>query len=149
AAEHDMVVGATSHLPHIIAAALVNQVSSYNNVNEHYSQLTAGGFRDVTRIASGDPIIWRDILLNNRSVLLKLLKDWQQRMDHFAAMLEAADGESIQQQFLNAGAFRSQLPERRKGIITSLYDLYVDVPDHPGVIGQIASLLGTKGINLS
>ncbi len=69
AVQHDDIVGAISHLPHIIAVALVNQIAGYNESNELYRSLAAGGFRDITRIASSDPLIWRDILLNNREVM--------------------------------------------------------------------------------
>ncbi|OBZ18769.1 prephenate dehydrogenase [Bacillus sp. FJAT-27264] len=146
---HDEIVGAISHLPHIIAVALVNQIHAYDNKDSLYSTLAAGGFRDITRIASSDPVIWRDILLNNRSVMLRLLKDWNQEVDAFIGLLEAGDGTGIEQAFHEANSFRSQLPERRKGIITPLFDLHIDVPDHPGIIGRIATELGDQGINLS
>ncbi|CAM3395230.1 prephenate dehydrogenase [Marinicrinis lubricantis] len=146
---HDDIVGAISHLPHIIAVALVNQVASYHEQNDLYGRLAAGGFRDITRIASSDPVIWRDILTNNKEVLLHLLKDWQAEIDRFVKMLENGDGEAISAEFERANRFRSGLPERRKGMITSLFDVYVDVPDHPGVIGHIASELGTQQISLS
>jgi len=149
AREHDDVVGAISHLPHIIAVELVNQISGYNDESDLYSRLAAGGFRDITRIASSDPVIWRDILLHNRPVLLRLLRDWNERIDRFVRMLEAGDGESIAREFALAGEFRSRLPERRKGVIMPMHDLYVDIPDHPGAIGQIATLLGEHQINLS
>lgn len=149
AREHDDIVGAISHLPHIIAVALVNQVRGYNETNPLYRNLAAGGFRDITRIASGEPTIWRDILVNNRKVLLQLLSDWNQGISRFIELLENSDGEGIAEQFRVAGEFRSQLPERRKGMITSLFDIYVDIPDHPGIIGQITTLLGNAKINLS
>ncbi|XID94328.1 prephenate dehydrogenase [Paenibacillaceae bacterium WGS1546] len=149
AEQHDDIVGAISHLPHMIAVALVNQIAGYNETNELYMRLAAGGFRDITRIASSDPVIWRDILLSNRDVLLKLVRDWQDGMDRFAELLERKDGEGIAEQFGAAGRFRGQLPERRKGMITSLYECYVDVPDHPGIIGKIATELGHAKINLS
>lgn len=149
AREHDDIVGAISHLPHIIAVALVNQVRGYNETNPLYQNLAAGGFRDITRIASSEPMIWRDILVNNKDVLLKLLKDWNLEMSRFIKLLEQNDGEGIAEQFRVAGEFRSQLPERRKGMITSLFDIYVDIPDHPGIIGQITTLLGNARINLS
>jgi prephenate dehydrogenase len=149
AVQHDDIVGAISHMPHIIAVALVNQIAGYNESNELYSNLAAGGFRDITRIASSDPLIWRDILLSNREVLLKLLRDWQGEIDGFSAMLEQSDGDGLADQFRRAGQFRSRLPERRKGMITSLYECYVDVPDHPGIIGKIATELGQARINLS
>jgi prephenate dehydrogenase len=149
AMQHDDIVGAISHLPHMIAVALVNQIAGYNDTNELYRRLAAGGFRDITRIASSDPLIWRDILLNNREVMLKLIGDWQDEMGRFAALLIQGDGEGVAEQFRRAGQFRSQLPERRKGMITSIYECYVDVPDHPGIIGKIATELGQAKINLS
>ncbi|MFC5467754.1 prephenate dehydrogenase [Cohnella suwonensis] len=149
AVQHDDIVGAISHLPHMIAVALVNQIAGYNETNELYRTLAAGGFRDITRIASGDPYIWRDILLNNRDVMLKLVKEWQEGMERFAGLISREDGDGIAEEFRRAGDFRSQLPERRKGMITSLYECYVDVPDHPGIIGKIATELGQAKINLS
>lgn len=146
---HDEIVGAISHLPHMIAVALVNQVRGYSEQNSLYESLAAGGFRDITRIASSDPVVWRDILVNNRGVLLSLLRDWSAETAKFAQMLENADGEAIEEAFRMAGQFRSQMPERRKGMIQSIYDCYVDVPDHPGIIGKIASELGENRINLS
>ncbi|MCM3040139.1 prephenate dehydrogenase [Paenibacillus motobuensis] len=147
--QHDEIVGAISHLPHIIAVALVNQVCDYNASNGLYRTLAAGGFRDITRIASSDPIIWRDILLSNRDVVLSLLKDWNEEIGGFISMLEGRNGEGIVDSFVKANRFRSELPERRKGMISSLFDLYIDVPDHPGIIGQITTELGDQNINLS
>ncbi|QAY66151.1 prephenate dehydrogenase [Paenibacillus protaetiae] len=149
AVSHDQIVGAISHLPHMIAVALVNQIRGYNETNPLYESLAAGGFRDITRIAASDPVVWRDILINNRSVLLKLLQDWNAETARFMHMLETEDGEAIQQAFLEAGRFRSRMPERRKGVIHSTYDCYVDVPDHPGIIGKITTELGNNSINLS
>lgn len=149
AAQHDDIVGAISHLPHIVAVALVNQIAKYHEDNELYGRLAAGGFRDITRIASSDPVIWRDILINNRSVLLKILQDWNREMNEFIELLQKEDGDGIETQFLKASTFRAGLPERRKGVISSLFDVYVDVADHPGVIGQITSQLGMHQISLS
>lgn len=149
AVEHDQIVGAISHLPHIIAALLVNQIRGYHEDNPLYGSLAAGGFRDITRIASSDPILWRDILINNREVLLELLSDWQQETERMIGILQRADGPAVQEAFELAGEFRSRLPERRKGMIHSLYECYVDVPDHPGIIGRIATELGNHRINLS
>ncbi|MBG9793647.1 prephenate dehydrogenase [Paenibacillus dendritiformis] len=147
--EHDAVVGAISHLPHIVAVALVNQVEQYNEDNSLHEVLAAGGFRDITRIASSDPVIWRDILLNNRDILLQMLQDWKANTEQFINLLQRRDGEGIMRQFAKAGEFRSRMPERRKGVLLGLHDLYMDVPDTPGIIGKIATELGKHHINLS
>jgi prephenate dehydrogenase len=146
---HDEIVGAISHLPHIIAVALVNQIRGYNESNALYSLLAAGGFRDITRIASSEPVVWRDILINNRHVLLRLLQDWNAEIARFADMLERQDGDAIELAFKEAGGFRSIMPERRKGMIQSVYECYIDVPDQPGIIGKITTELGNSRINLS
>ncbi|AOZ91357.1 prephenate dehydrogenase [Paenibacillus crassostreae] len=146
---HDEIVGAVSHLPHIIAVALVNQISDYNESNMLYRRLAAGGFRDITRIASSDPVIWRDILLNNNEVMLRLLEDWNKGISIFIDMLKGSNGQAIEEAFQKANAFRNELPEGRKGMITPLFDLYLNVPDHPGIIGKIATELGSEQINLS
>ncbi|TCZ81202.1 prephenate dehydrogenase [Paenibacillus albiflavus] len=146
---HDQIVGAISHLPHIIAVALVNQICDYHEQEPLYKSLAAGGFRDITRIASSDPVIWRDILINNKKVLLELLSNWNDQISDFVQLLEDSNGDGIEVQFKKANQFRKGIRERRKGIIAPQYDIYLDIPDHPGVIGAIATELGNHQINLS
>lgn len=88
-------------------------------------------------------------MLSNRDVLLGLLKDWNSQMTAFTDMLEHKNGEGIEEAFRQAREFRSILPERRKGMISPLFDLYTDVQDAPGMIGKIATELGANDINLS
>ncbi|GAA4708960.1 prephenate dehydrogenase [Brevibacillus fulvus] len=147
--EHDQIVGAVSHFPHIMAAVLVNQVARFNDQNEWYKRLAAGGFRDITRIASSSPRMWRDILLNNKHHLLKIAADWRNALDEIMAKVETADREQIEEFFRQARDFRDGLPERQKGAMQPLYDLYIDIPDHPGEIGRITTLLGAKQINIT
>ncbi|MEW9669761.1 prephenate dehydrogenase [Ammoniphilus sp. 3BR4] len=147
--EHDRIVGAISHFPHIIAAALVNQVDRYSEHTPWYNRLAAGGFRDITRIASSNPRMWRDILLHNRKVMLSLAEDWKKVLDEIIGFVKESDGQGIENFFREARDFRNQLPERKKGAIAPLYDLYVDVPDTPGVIGKITTLLGHKQISIT
>jgi prephenate dehydrogenase len=149
AQEHDRIVGAISHFPHIIAAALVNQVAGYNDENHWFHRLAAGGFRDITRIASSNPRMWRDILLNNRSVMLQLAEDWKQELDRMMALVEAVDPSGIENYFARAKSFRDQLPEKQKGALPNYFDLYVDIPDHPGEIGKITTLLGQYEISIT
>ncbi|WP_157729509.1 prephenate dehydrogenase [Tumebacillus algifaecis] len=106
---HDEVVAAISHVPHIIAAQLVEQVAKLSLESESgalYARLAAGGFRDVTRIASGNPLIWRDIVLSNRDVIRDLLQGWQQSIHHFLGMLEQEAGPEIENFFSKAAEFR-------------------------------------------
>lgn len=78
--KHDRVLAAISHLPHMVAYSLVNAVGGYDRFDENILRYSAGGFRDFTRIASSDPVMWRDIALMNRDATLEM-------MDHFAGSL--------------------------------------------------------------
>ncbi|MCF6093373.1 prephenate dehydrogenase [Microaerobacter geothermalis] len=146
---HDEVVGAISHFPHVIASGLVNLVAKYDQKNPWYQRLAAGGFRDITRIASSNPRMWRDVLLSNREVLLQLMEDWNRLMEDIKESILEGDGLSIESFFEEAKNFRNGLPERKKGALPPLYDLYVDIPDHPGIIGKVTTLLGHHEISLT
>lgn len=146
---HDQVVGAVSHFPHILASALVNLVADYDDENAWHARLAAGGFRDITRIASSNPRMWRDILLHNRDHLLKIAQDWSAALQDVMQLVEKADPDGIEQFFQSARDFRDGLPERKTGALPPLFDLYIDIPDHPGEIGRITTLLGAKQINIT
>ncbi|MDH3673062.1 MAG: prephenate dehydrogenase/arogenate dehydrogenase family protein, partial [Gammaproteobacteria bacterium] len=79
-AEHDEVLAVCSHLPHVLAYALVDLLVRRDDHKTTFD-LAAGGFRDFTRIASSDPTMWHDICLANRDALVKVLKDYQQNLD--------------------------------------------------------------------
>lgn len=150
AAHHDRIVGAISHLPHIIAAGLVNVVGNYNEENEWFHRLAAGGFRDLTRIGASHPVMWRDILLSNRNALLKLMDDWIEKMEEVRSAISDGEQEQIEVFFSRSRRLRQQLPDKkRRGILEPRYECHVDVPDQPGVIGKIATLLGDENINIS
>jgi prephenate dehydrogenase len=75
--KHDRVLAAISHLPHMVAYALVNAVDAYDRYDESILEYSAGGFRDFTRIASSDPIMWRDIALTNREALVEMMEQFE------------------------------------------------------------------------
>jgi len=148
AGAHDRVVAAISHVPHLIAAALVNQVADLSTSDEAYLQLAAGGFRDITRIASSDPLLWRDITLENREEILRLIADWDERLHLLASWMDTGDGAALEQFFESARAFRDLLPARSVGALRSTFSITVSVPDVPGVIGDVASLLGGHQVSI-
>ncbi|MBP2099693.1 prephenate dehydrogenase [Enterococcus rivorum] len=148
ASEHDAITGMLSHLPHIIAAGLVNQSKVFNLEHPRSRQLAAGGFRDITRIASSDPQMWTDILLSNKAPLLKLIDDWQQEMSEVSKWISQDNKEAIFQFFYEAKETRNQMPVHKEGAIPAFHDLFVDVPDVPGVIAQITGILGEARLSL-
>ncbi len=147
---HDRIVGAISHLPHIIAAGLVNVVGNYNEENEWFHRLAAGGFRDLTRIGASHPIMWRDILLSNQQELLCLMDDWVQKMQEIRDAIKNGRQQTIEDFFKRSRKLRQQLPDKkRKGILKPRYECFVDIPDQPGSIAQVATLLGKENVNIS
>lgn len=146
--EHDKITGMLSHLPHVIAAGLVNQSKVFNEAHPGAKQLAAGGFRDITRIASSDPEMWTDILLNNKDILLELISGWQTEMNQVSHWLETSNQEAIFQFFYEAKETRNQMPVHKEGAIPAFYDLFVDIPDVPGVIAEVTGILGKKELSL-
>ncbi|PLS16343.1 prephenate dehydrogenase [Bacillus sp. M6-12] len=146
---HDQLAGVISHFPHIIAAGLVNQARSSTLDQDLVTRLAAGGFRDITRIASSSPAMWRDILLQNQEVILSLMESWQTEMANIKSLVEDRDSDGIYQFFDEARKFRDSLPAKSKGAIPAFYDLYVDVPDYPGVISEITGYLAEERISIT
>lgn len=107
-AHHDKVLAATSHLPHMLAFALVHQLS---NMNEHEEifRYAAGGFRDFTRIASSDPVMWRDVCIANAASLQDLIEQYQRELEQVAKAIEAGDAEQLLRLFSRAKSERDSL----------------------------------------
>jgi prephenate dehydrogenase len=98
---HDRALGAVSHLPHVLAFALVDFVSRDGDAERLFS-LAAGGFRDFTRIASSSPEMWRDICLANRDALCTLVEDYRRELAELVTLLERADGQGLERLFNHA-----------------------------------------------
>jgi prephenate dehydratase/prephenate dehydrogenase len=92
--QHDEVLAATSHLPHLLAFALVDSLSQQGSSDEIF-RFAAGGFRDFTRIAASDPDMWRDIFLSNADALCAILKEFETDLTELKSAIKAADAEQI------------------------------------------------------
>ena len=97
--KHDRVLGAISHLPHMVAYALVNAVDNYDRYDENILRYSAGGFRDFTRIASSDPTMWRDIALTNRAALLEMMEQFERYFLELKADIAQGEGEKLYEFF--------------------------------------------------
>jgi prephenate dehydrogenase len=146
--EHDMLVAAASHLPHLVAVSLCNAINGLSADNEKILPLLAGGFRDTTRVASGSPEMWRDILLSNREPISRVLGQFADSLQFLRARLDNADPGELIDMFHGAKEFRDSIPQRGLGALESDYELLVDVADRPGVLGEITTALGNAGINI-
>ncbi len=107
-AHHDKVLAATSHLPHMLAYTLVHHLSNLND-HEEIFRYAAGGFRDFTRIASSDPVMWRDVCLANGDALLDLIEQYQHELDQVAAAIRARDADELLKLFGRAKSERDSL----------------------------------------
>jgi len=106
AQHHDEVLAATSHLPHLLAYQLVNSLAALEDKREIFAY-AAGGFRDFTRIAASDPVMWRDICLQNRDAILPVLDQYLSDLQALRTTLaEANSGERLQQVFSEAQAVK-------------------------------------------
>ncbi len=105
---HDKVLAATSHLPHMLAFSLVSHLSKMSDQDEIFNY-AAGGFRDFTRIASSDPVMWRDICLANGDALLELISGFKNELDQIANAIQNQDPQALFELFRDSKHTRDQL----------------------------------------
>ncbi|MGO0122430.1 prephenate dehydrogenase/arogenate dehydrogenase family protein [Desulfothermobacter acidiphilus] len=145
---HDYYVAAVSHLPHCLASALCNLIAGLPE-RDKLLPLAAGGFRDTTRVAAGDPLLWRDILLSNTEPLSLFLSRLREILRELEALLTAGKREELEMWLRRAQNLRREVPAKSKGYLPELHEVVVTVPDRPGVIAHLTSLLAEKGINIA
>ncbi len=108
---HDAVFATVSHLPHLVAYALMDAVLGTERGGERL-RFSAGGLRDFTRVAGSDPVMWRDIFLMNRAPLLEVVAGYQAALDRFARAIRENDGAALEAQLRRARAAREELFHR-------------------------------------
>lgn len=107
AEEHDFIFGAVSHLPHIVAYALMNTLGALRTPNGcEVTAYSGAGLRDITRIASSDPVMWRDICLSNRNHSLDLIDRFQNKLEGIRSTIERGDGQELKKEFIAANKYR-------------------------------------------
>ena len=104
---HDLVLGITSHVPHLIAFNIVNTAAHLERVTDkEVIKFSAGGFRDFTRIAASDPVMWRDVFLNNKDAVLEMLGRFSEDLLTLQRAIRYGDGETLERMFTEARAVR-------------------------------------------
>jgi cyclohexadieny/prephenate dehydrogenase len=121
AEHHDLVLAITSHVPHLIAYNIVNTARHLERVTDtEVIKFSAGGFRDFTRIAASDPVMWRDVFLNNKEAVLEMLARFSEDLTALQRAIRFGEGETLHKLFVEARA-------TRRGIIEAGQD--TDAPD--------------------
>lgn len=109
---HDMVLAITSHVPHLIAYNIVNTAAHLERVTDReVIKFSASGFRDFTRIAASDPVMWRDIFLNNREAVLEMLGRFSEDLTALQKAIRYGDGDTLFELFANARTMRRGIIE--------------------------------------
>ncbi|MCL5291524.1 MAG: prephenate dehydrogenase [Actinobacteria bacterium] len=145
---HDEAVAFISHLPHLVSAALMNVAASETKQRENLLMLTAGGFRDTTRIAAGNTRLWVDICLENRKAIAHAIRHFQGELSRYLDAMESLDAKALTGYLEEARRARLSLPSILDKRMAELYELYVPVLDKPGVISEITLTVGAAGVNI-
>ena len=142
---HDRIAAAVSHVPHLLAIALMTMGQRLSEQDPQLLHLAAGGFRDMTRIASAPYDMWRDIFATNSDAIGETLRTFREE-------LEILEQETLSDcalaRFCAASELRSQIPANSKGFLNPLADCVVSAVDEPGFIARIATLLADASINI-
>lgn len=146
--EHDRVVAAISHLPHLIASSLVNLVKHNDSKSEYMKTIAAGGFKDITRIASSSPEMWEQICMTNNVNISEMLGLYIEDLKTVQKELDTKNGQAINNMIAESRDYRDNLDEHNNSIIQRSYSVYCDIIDESGAIATIATILATNGVSI-
>ena len=145
---HDEMVAVVSHVPHLAAASLMGLAADGAAEHAALLRLAAGGFRDMTRIASGHPDIWLDICDQNRDAIVSALDRLIDRLGEMRTIVDSVDRHGLLDRLQRARLARSNLPSRITRPET-LAEVRIPIPDRPGAAAEIFTLAAREGINIA
>ncbi|QUH24834.1 prephenate dehydrogenase [Serpentinicella alkaliphila] len=144
--KHDKIVARISHTPHLMAVILANLLDFDKNIS--YIPYVGGGFRDTTRIASGNPDMWRDIFLSNKEELISSIESCEILIKEFKDLLVKDDSRTMDELLRKAKLIRESIPKHRKDSMPQVFEVFIGVEDKPGMLGDLTRLLGEQKINI-
>ena len=147
AKQHDIIAASVSHLPQLVSIALVN-TASLKTDNYNFLDLAAGGFRDMTRIASSDFTIWESIINENHDEILIALEKFQHELINIQRDIKEKNFDSLRKKFIDANISRNEIPTNTKGFLTPLFNVYIFVKDEPGVLSKVTGALYKNNLNI-
>lgn len=146
--QHDYVTAAVSHLPHVIAASLVNLVRDSDSSDGIMKMIAAGGFKDITRIASSSATMWQQICLTNTDNIKALLSDYIQSLENIRNDLDKQKKDELFELFDSARTYRDSFIDASSGPIKRSYSITIDIADEPGALAAIATILALNQISI-
>lgn len=146
--EHDYAVAAISHVPHLIAACLVNLVKDNDSKDEIMKLLAAGGFKDITRIASSSPDMWQQICSTNKDNIVILLDKYIASLQDIKHSVDENSKNAVYDLFLKSRKYRDSFSENNRGPIQKIYSLSCDIIDESGAIRNVANILADNNISI-
>ncbi|CAN5356259.1 prephenate dehydrogenase [soil metagenome] len=145
---HDEVVAVVSHVPHLTAATLMGLAADRSHEHAALLRLAAGGFRDMTRIASGHPDIWLDICAENRPAITSALDALIAGLTDVRRVIDLDDRDALLDRLVRARDARTNLPGRITDP-TSLVEFRIPIPDRPGAAAEVFTLAAELGVNIA
>lgn len=145
---HDQITAGISHLPHVVASSLVNLIRDSDSRDGMMKRLAAGGFKDITRIASSSPEMWEQICVTNRENLADMLRRYIRSLENIVRELEKSDSKSLYELFATSRDYRNSFSEKTGGAIAPDYSFTVDIVDEVGSISTLSVILAAKGISI-
>jgi prephenate dehydrogenase len=145
---HDQIMAVISHLPHVLANALMSHAGGFTAGGKRALQWVGASFTDLTRVAGSNPPMWRDIFMENREALAESLRAISADLDGFAEYLQRSDENGVAEAIDEAASYREQMLQLADLTPETLHTVTVRVPDVPGSISQVMAALGEAGINV-
>jgi prephenate dehydrogenase len=145
---HDRILAVISHMPHVLANALMEHAGGFSVGGKRALQWVGASFKDLTRVAGANPPMWRDIFMENREALSESLRAMASLLQDFSTHLDASDPDGIVRSIQSAGAYKEEMLEFADITAGTLYKVTVRVPDEPGVIARVMTALGEANINV-
>ncbi|MDE6203181.1 MAG: prephenate dehydrogenase/arogenate dehydrogenase family protein, partial [Lachnospiraceae bacterium] len=146
--QHDYITAAISHLPHVIASSLVNLIKHADSEDGLMKLIAAGGFKDITRIASSSPVMWQQICLTNGSNISRLLDDYIESLSQIRESIDQARGGELYQFFEDARDYRDSFIDASSGPIKKSFSIRIDIADEPGALAAVATILALHQISI-
>lgn len=146
--QHDYVTAAISHLPHVVAASLVNLIETSDSEDGIMRMVAAGGFKDITRIASSSSVMWQQICLTNSQNISTLLSRYIDSLIRFKSAIDGKDSDALYRSFNSARIYRDTFANASSGPIKRSFSIHVDIADRAGALAHIVSLLADRSLSI-